>query len=64
MSKQKTPPPYLFQVANAEQSALVVELFQKAAVAAPQAHVLAALWVQAQRCAQHFADGDAGKNGP
>lgn len=53
MSKAK--PPYLLQIANLEQSQLLAELFQKAAVAAPQAHVLAALWANVQKCAAHFA---------
>jgi hypothetical protein len=62
MSKQKPQPPYLFQVATKEQAALLVELFQKAATPAPQAHVLAALWGQVERCAAHFSPPD--KNGP
>ena len=54
MSSAKKKPPYLLQIANAEQSALLLELFQKAAVNAPNAHVLAAMWANVQLCAKHF----------
>jgi hypothetical protein len=61
MSK-KQKPPYLLPIASAEQSALLLELFQKAAVQAPQAHILAAMWSNVERCAAHFkpdGNGDA-----
>ena len=60
MSKTKpaAKPPYLFRVENAEQSALLLELFQKAAVAAPSAHVLAVMWANVERCRDHFAPSD------
>jgi hypothetical protein len=61
MSKAKPKPPYLLQIANAEQSALMVELFTKAAVQAPQAHILASMWSQVERCRDHFAATDNGK---
>ena len=51
----KPKPPYLLQVATAEQSALLVELFQKSAAPAAQAHVLAALYAQVVLCEKHFA---------
>jgi hypothetical protein len=54
MSSQKKKPPYLLQVETAEQSALIVELFQKSAAGAASAHVLAALWTKVQACAKHF----------
>ena len=56
MSKPKAKPPYLLQVANADQAALLSELFQKAAVTAPQAHILAAMWANVQLCTKHFTD--------
>ena len=55
MSK-KQKPPYLFAVENAEQAALLNELFQKSAVGAAQAHVMAALYAKAVLCAKHFSD--------
>jgi hypothetical protein len=54
MSSAKKKPPYLLQIASAEQAALLLELFQKAAVSAPSAHVLAAMWANVQLCAKHF----------
>jgi hypothetical protein len=61
MSKAKPKPAYLLQIATAEQSALLVELFQKAAVNAPSAHILAAMWANVEHCREHFAATDNGK---
>jgi len=52
----KAKPPYLLQIATAEQAALLSELFAKSAVAAPQAHVLAALYAQVCLCEKHFKE--------
>jgi hypothetical protein len=60
MSK-KQKPPYLLQIANAEQAALLVDMCQKVGVTAPQAHVLASIWTGVQACAQYFADGNDAK---
>lgn len=64
MSSKKAPIPYMIQVPTAEAASLLVELFQKAVIPAPQAHVLAGLWSQIERCAAHFAPPEPKKSEP